>query len=84
MKRTDGGKEQKRRRYYDPLRDKGALDAERLKQAGVSVKLKKYEGMIHNFIRMGSLFEQADQALDLAPGELRQAFASISSGSSRK
>ena len=34
----------------DPLRDEGRLYAEKLKQAGVNVQYKEYQGMIHGFI----------------------------------
>jgi acetyl esterase len=59
---------------YDPLRDEGEQYAHKLQQAGVEITLKRYNGLIHNFIRMGSLFEQAEQAQSFAAAKLRQAF----------
>lgn len=64
---------------YDPLRDEGELYAEKLQQAGVEVTLKQYKGIIHNFIRMGTLFDQAGQAQAYVASKLRQAFEAVES-----
>jgi acetyl esterase len=45
---------------YDPLVDEGREYASRLKNAGVPVKLKLYEGMTHDFARLGNIVNQAE------------------------
>ncbi|MCQ6259202.1 alpha/beta hydrolase [Pseudomonas sp. Q11] len=46
----------------DPLHDEGMAYAERLQQAGVAVELKVYAGMTHDFIRMGAIVDDAEEA----------------------
>jgi len=57
---------------YDPLCDEGEEYARRLQEAGVKVKLTRYEGMIHGFIRMTSRLDKARQALDEVAETLRR------------
>lgn len=59
---------------YDPLCDEGEAYAQRLKAAGVSTRLVRYDGMIHGFLRRLTTFPQARAALTQIARELRAAF----------
>ena len=59
---------------FDPLCDEGEAYAERLRQAGVSVQLKRYEGMIHGFLVNPGEFDAAKLALVDSAIALRAAF----------
>jgi acetyl esterase len=56
---------------YDPLRSEGDAYAARLAEAGVSVTHIGYDGMIHGFVRMPALVEEALHALDEVAAALR-------------
>lgn len=58
---------------YDPLRDEGEAFAEALREAGVSVRVQRCEGMIHGFVSMAPFVERAAQVLSEAAMELRGA-----------
>ena len=45
---------------YDPLVDEGMEYADRLKEAGITVDLKLYEGMTHDFARLGNIVNEAE------------------------
>lgn len=58
---------------YDVLRDEAERYAERLKGAGVPVTLKRYDGMIHGFLRRHMFFDTGQAALEDVGRELRKA-----------
>jgi acetyl esterase len=61
---------------FDPLRDEGESYAERLRNAGVPVRLTRYDGMIHGFFTMGEMIDQGKRAIEQASEALRTAFES--------
>jgi acetyl esterase/lipase len=65
---------------FDPLRDEGEAYARRLEEAGVSVRLSRYDGMIHGFFGMGVLLDQAKRAMNEAASTLRLCFAQRGAG----
>lgn len=58
---------------YDPLCDDGRNYAEKLQAAGVPVKFRLYEGMIHGFLWMSGVFDQSKALLDEIGREVRSA-----------
>jgi len=59
---------------FDPLRDEGEAYAARLREAGVPVRLHRYDGMFHGFFSMASMFEQAQTAVAEVAEALRNSF----------
>jgi acetyl esterase len=57
---------------YDPLSSEGEAYAERLEAEGVAVKLSRYDGVIHGFVRMPALTNSAREALDEIAASLRR------------
>lgn len=60
---------------YDPLRDEGERYAERLRAAGISTQLIRYDGMIHGFFRLPLAMSRANQAIADAAAGLREALS---------
>lgn len=60
---------------YDPLRDEGELYAERLRRAGVSTALSRYDGVNHGFMFWVGLVDKAGAAMNQAVHWLRGVFA---------
>ena len=61
---------------YDPLRDEGEAYAAALAAAGVNVTLKRYDGMIHAFVRRVQQFESSRMAIREIGQQLRTAIGS--------
>ena len=59
---------------YDPLSDEGAAYARKLRDAGNSVTLECYAGMIHEFFKMGGYVPGVSEAHADAAAALRAAF----------
>lgn len=60
---------------YDPLRDEGEQYGARLQAAGVPTTVTRYDGVIHGFFGMTTVFDQAETALDQAAAAIRAACA---------
>ena len=58
----------------DPLRSEGEMLAERLRDAGVEVEQRTYQGVTHEFFGMGMVHEKALDAEKQAGDALRRAF----------
>ncbi len=59
---------------YDPLRDEGEAYAAALEKAGVPVVVRRYDGMIHGFMDMGTFSPAAKAALDDVVGLFAKLF----------
>lgn len=56
--------------HYDPLRDEGELYAEKLKNAGVNVHLKRYNDQMHGFLMQRNNIDTAEDAFNDAVNEI--------------
>ena len=60
----------------DPtLKNSHQLLAEKLKAEGVAVNYQNYEGVTHEFFRMGTVVDEAKDAVALAACELKKSFS---------
>lgn len=55
----------------DPLRSEGEMLAQRLRDAGVNVRQRTYEGVAHEFFGMGAVVDKARDAVRFAAEGLR-------------
>jgi acetyl esterase len=60
---------------FDPLRDEGEAYAVRLRDSGVAVHLRRYDGMVHGFFQLGGVTPVADSAVSEAASRLRAALS---------
>ena len=60
---------------FDPLRDEGEAYAERLREAGVPVTLRRYEDMIHGFVSITGVIPGAAAGLRESAAALRAGLA---------
>ena len=66
---------------FDVLRDEAVAYAQRLAEAGVPVRLRRFEDLGHGFARMMNVVDAADRALDEAAAEIRKHCDSAGAGS---
>ncbi|MEJ7823721.1 MAG: alpha/beta hydrolase fold domain-containing protein, partial [Chitinophagaceae bacterium] len=59
---------------YDPLQSEGQMLADKLKEAGVSVNYKNYNGVTHEFFGMAAIIPEAKQAQSMAASDLKNVF----------
>lgn len=65
---------------FDPLRDEGAVYAERLRSSGVRVTYHCHPGMIHLFYGLGALIPYAGTAFELMGTDIRSLLDERSGG----
>lgn len=58
---------------FDPLRDEGEQYAQRLREAGVPVEARRYDGMIHGFFAMAGTLDRGREAIKYAAERLAAA-----------
>jgi acetyl esterase len=64
---------------FDPLRDEGEAYGQRLREAGVPVKISRYDGMIHGFFWMSGALGRTQELMDELAAEIRSAVRSAAS-----
>lgn len=62
---------------YDPLRDEDDAYVARLRDAGVAVEHRCYEGMVHAFFGLPGAYDVAREAMDFVATALRRAFGTL-------
>ena len=57
---------------FDPLRDEGEAYATKLKNAGVPVRFKKFDGVVHEFFGLAGAVGKAKEALKFVAGGIKE------------
>jgi acetyl esterase len=60
---------------FDPLLDEGKAYADRLREAGIAVRYRCYDGQIHAFVGMTKLVEEGSRALGECGAAVKAGFA---------
>ena len=60
---------------FDPLRDEGEAFAQRLREAGVPVALRRHPGLVHSFVNFTAICPSSRAAVLEACGALRMGLA---------
>lgn len=61
----------------DPLLDESRTYAQKLKDAGVAVEIREFDGVTHEFFGMGNVVDKAKQAEQNAADALKRAFGGV-------
>lgn len=59
---------------FDPLRDEGEQYAKKLADSGVSVKFRRFEGVVHEFFGLAGAVSKAADAVEFAADGLKEVF----------
>ena len=59
---------------FDPLRDEGEQYAQKLADAGVSVKFQRFDGVVHEFFGLAGAVSKATDAVKFAAEGLKEVF----------
>lgn len=59
---------------FDPLRDQGEQYAQKLADAGVSVELRRFDGVVHEFFGLAGAVAKAKEAVTFAADGLKEVF----------
>lgn len=59
---------------FDPLRDEGEMYAKMLADSGVSVKFKRFDGVVHEFFGLAGAVSKAADAVEFAADGLKEVF----------
>ena len=62
---------------HDVLRDEAEEYGERLREAGVPVEFRRFEDMVHGFLRWGGVVDRTREALDLIGDAVRRRVAEL-------
>ena len=63
---------------HDPLRDEGEAYAQRLREAGVPVEFRRFDGQMHGFFTLVNVLPGADAGMDYAVSEIQKHMTKVS------